>query len=316
LASAGVVHTLRGMKHASACLAVTLFLVPALVAAQRSPSPTRLRVVSGFGVPESARYDADRDLYYISNVTGHPMAEDNDGFISVMNPDGDIVALRFIAGGVGGVTLHAPKGMALVGDTLWVTDITRVRGFHRETGRPVADVDLAPAGASFLNDITVSTDGSMYISDTGFRLDSLRRMRHPGPDRVYRIERPSTVTVAVEGDTLRAPNGVFWDRADDRLLIGAFMGRSVLSWHPQRGLSHVASGPGGYDGIERVPGLGVVLASQDGRAVVLLQGDRLVPIIEGVEDMGDLGVDTRRRRLAIPRLDTNLLEIWQLPPPA
>lgn len=287
---------------------------PTMSTAQVNAAAMRLRVVTGFNVPESARYDAERDVYYVSNVTGHPMIEDNSGYISVMNPDGDIVTPNFIAGGRFGVTLHAPKGLALVGDTLWVTDINRIRGFHRDTGRPLAEIDLVPAGAGFLNDITVAPDGTLYVSDTGFRLDSLRRVRPGAPGRIYMVVRPSAVSVAVAGDTLRAPNGVLWDRADDRLLIGSFMGRSILAWHPERGLNHVASGPGGYDGIERVPGLGVVVTSQDGRAVVLLQGDRTVPLIEGVEDMGDLGVDTRRRRLAIPRLDTNLLEIWQLPP--
>ena len=49
-------------------------------------------------------------------------------------------SLKFIVGGVNGVQLDAPKGMALQGDTLWVADITNVRGFNRKTGVPVASI--------------------------------------------------------------------------------------------------------------------------------------------------------------------------------
>jgi len=30
-------------------------------------------------------------------------------------------------------------------------------------------------------------------------------------------------------------------------------------------------------------------------------------------DTGDLGVDTTRRRIAIPRLEAHVVELWQLP---
>ncbi len=86
--------------------------------------------------------------------------------------DGRMQRLRFIAGGTGGVVLHAPKGMAITGDTLWVTDLDAVRGFHRRTGRGSASIDLQPLGALFLNDITVGPDGALYVTDTGVRFDT------------------------------------------------------------------------------------------------------------------------------------------------
>jgi hypothetical protein len=36
------------------------------------------------------------------------------------------------------VTLHAPRGMSIVGDTLWVADADAVRGFDRRSGAPLA----------------------------------------------------------------------------------------------------------------------------------------------------------------------------------
>ena len=138
--------------------------------------------------------------------------------------------LRFIAGGSGGVTLHAPKGMAIAGDTLWVTDLDAVRAFNRRTGAPVASVDLAPLGALFLNDITVGPDGALYITDTGVRFDSAGTRQHTGPDRVFRIK-GRVPSVALEGDFLDQPNGITYDRKGRRFLLAPIgVGNAVLEW--------------------------------------------------------------------------------------
>ena len=44
-----------------------------------------------------------------------------------------------------------------------------------------------------------------------------------------------------------------------------------------------------------------------------LTASGLTAIVPGVSDVADIGVDGKRRRVAIPRLDPNLVEIWQLP---
>ncbi|MGH7718701.1 MAG: hypothetical protein ACREON_07655, partial [Gemmatimonadaceae bacterium] len=92
---------------------------------------SRVATAEGFSTPESVLYDAEADAYFVSNINGSPGERDNNGFISRVRADGTVDSMRFIAGGRGGVTLNAPKGMALVGDTLWVTDIDAVRAFHR-----------------------------------------------------------------------------------------------------------------------------------------------------------------------------------------
>ena len=72
----------------------------ALSALSAQPAtPTRLAVVEGFAIPESARYDAERDQYFVSNVNAHATASDNNGFISLLGADGTLVERQFIAGG-------------------------------------------------------------------------------------------------------------------------------------------------------------------------------------------------------------------------
>ncbi|HXG82113.1 MAG TPA: hypothetical protein VNJ05_09975, partial [Sphingomicrobium sp.] len=84
---------------------------------------------SGLKEPESAVYDPARDVIYVSNVNGEPAAKDGNGFIAKLSPKGEVVALEWVKG------LDAPKGMALVGDTLYVSDMMANAIWVLEGGR-------------------------------------------------------------------------------------------------------------------------------------------------------------------------------------
>ncbi|MFL5404018.1 MAG: hypothetical protein ACJ8BF_14530, partial [Gemmatimonadales bacterium] len=49
--------------------------------------------------PESARYDRDLDIWFVSNVNGDPLKKDNNGYISRLRPDGTPYQVKFIEGG-------------------------------------------------------------------------------------------------------------------------------------------------------------------------------------------------------------------------
>ena len=163
-----------------AALAVSCGRKPQQAAASAA---TRVLTVEGFKTPESVKYDAELDLYFVTNINGHPSVKDNNGFISRVRPDGSIESLEFVSGGRAGVVLHAPKGTAIVADTLWVVDIDALRGFNKRTAAPVATVDLGRPGAQFPNDVAVGPDGALYVTDTGIRIDSAWTFAHPGPER-------------------------------------------------------------------------------------------------------------------------------------
>src|SRR4029077_12511341 len=132
---------------------------------------TKVTVVEGVLTPESVLHDPVQDIYFVSNINGGPTTKDNNGFISRVRPDGAVENLKFIEGGHGGVTLNAPKGLAIRGDTLWVADIDIVRSFDAKTGAARDSVSLAGLGAVFLNDIAIAQTGALYITDTGIRFD-------------------------------------------------------------------------------------------------------------------------------------------------
>ena len=286
-----------------------------LAATAQADTARRIATVEGLHIPESALHDATQDVIFVSSIVGQGTAKDGNGYISRIRADGTVEARRFIAGGQGGVTLHAPKGMALVGDTLWVADIDALRGFSARTGRPVAAIDFAPQQALFLNDVAAAPDGSLYVSDTGFGPGEGGRLRHVGPDRIFRVAPDRTISVAMEGEALGMPNGLRWDAGSDRLLVGPLRGEApLLAWRAGVDtLESVAEGPGGYDGIEAVGDGTFLVSSLDASSILLLSGGKLEPVIRGLTTPADIGYDARRRRVLVPTLGENRLEIWQLP---
>ena len=257
----------------------------------------------GFIQPEAVRYDPDQDVYFVNSWgNGDPGAKDNNGFISRMTPDGTVEPLRFIAGGTGGATLHAPRGMTIVGDTLWVVDANAVRAFNRRTGAPLATVDFSAFKLGFLNDIAAGPDG-LYITDTG-------------TNRIYRIA-GGRVSLALEDPALGGPNGITWDANNRRFIVVPYGGESAIkAWAAgSKALSEIGrSGGAMFDGVEVLPGDRVLVASQKDSSLHLFTGGTGRPIIRTGGAPADIAVDTKRNRVAVPFVDRNLVEIWQLPP--
>jgi hypothetical protein len=161
-------------------------------------------VVTGFATPESALRDNVADVYLVSNINGSPAAFDNNGFISRVAPNGVILQLAWIRGGVGGVTLNAPKGMAIRDDILYVSDIDTVRAFDRVTGAPLAASAVPNPFAQplFLNDVAVAPNGDVYASDNV-------------NGAIFRIDRDGRVSLFASGPELGFPNGLVADGANN-----------------------------------------------------------------------------------------------------
>ena len=266
------------------------------------PADQRVAAPTGFSGPESVRYDAEQDVYFVGNFNGPANERDNNGFISRMSPEGLVRDMRFIAGGANGVTLHAPRGMFIVGDTLWTADVDAVRGFNRRTGAPVATVDFAGFQVGFLNDIAAGGDGALYVTDTG-------------RNRIYRIV-GRRLEVAVEDSLLNRPNGITWDEANGRFIVVPFGGsHTVYSWRPeQAGLASVGSVTGAQlDGVEVLAGGAILIASQADSALHVLYRGEGRTVVRMPGRPADIGVDIRRNRVAVPFVARNQVEIWQLP---
>lgn len=302
------------MRIRTTPLVLTLSALTAACGGERAPKATASAapdVVEGFNHPESVKYDPELDVWYVSNINGDPMAKDGNGFISRLKSDGTLDSLEFIAGGMNGVTLNGPKGMAIVGDTLWVADIDAVRGFNRRTGAPVATVDLE-GKARFLNDVAAGPD-AIYITDSGFGPDGRGGMGHPGPDQIFRVA-GGTATLALLSSALAAPNGIAWDSAGGRFIVGPFGGTTMQAWHPgESKLTPLGETPGQTDGLEVLGAGRILFTSWADSTLDVLQDGKVTPIGAKLPSPADIGVDTKRGRVAIPQLMLNQVTFRPLP---
>lgn len=282
---------------------------PATTATASADSAIR---IEGFDSPESARYDPDLDVWYVSNVHGSAIAKDGNGYISRLRADGTVDSLKWIEGGRGGVTLNAPKGLALQGDTLWVADLDAVRAFNRRTGAPVATVDLQ-GKAKFLNDVAIGPDG-VYITDTGVEEGRGGGMQHTGPDQVFHIGAGRKASVALQSDSLAGPNGITWDAANKRYVIAPFMGRVMRGWTPgSKTTEALGSTPGQVDGVEVLDGNRLLITSWADSSLDVLQDGKLTRLAGDLPSPADLGVDAKRGVVAIPMLMEDRVEFRRLP---
>lgn len=260
----------------------------------------------GLDTPESALHDLQADVYLVSNIQGLPVAKDGNGYIARLAPDGGMQRY-WIQGGRDGVTLHAPKGMALVGDVLWVADIDTLRRFDRTTGKPLGDVGIP--GATFLNDVSAAPDGTVYCTDSG--LDA--SFGPTGTDAIWKVGKDNQPVAFARGAELGQPNGlvalstgvyyVSWRDGTFCLVDGTGF-RTVLATAPQAqldGLVRLDSTPPSW---LATSWLGSCVYRFD------VQGG-CTPLGIRLEQPADLGYDAKRRRLLVPLFGQNRLELLQ-----
>lgn len=282
---------------------------PEAPATPKDEAPVGVRV-EGFATPESVLHDEAADVYLVSNVNGAPTAKDDNGFISRITPEGKILDRKWIDGALQGVTLHAPKGMAIVADVLYVADIDTVRKFDRRSGAPLGEIAIP--GSTFVNDLSAAPDGDVYVTDSGFKAD----FTGSGTDAIYVIDAADGVRTLIKDAELGNPNGIVAVRA------GSSTQAYVVGWttgelyevdrRGRRTVTHKTP-KAQLDGLVRL-GEGDWIASSWEAAGLYrmgLQGG-VEMHAENLPQPADIGFDRRRGNLLIPLFGDDVVVIRKL----
>lgn len=249
----------------------------------------------GFMTPESVLHDEEGDVYLVSNIAGSPVEEDSNGFISRVAPTGDVIALKWIDGAAEGVTLHAPKGMTIVEDTLYVTDVTTVRLFDRNSGQPLGDIPVI--GSDFLNDLHAGPDGELYVTDSGMTAGE-GGLVPTGNDAIYVI-RDREVEMLASGEELGRPNGMHI--VDGTLWVVAFGAPALYAIGEDGKTTEVTLPAGGLDGLEVANDGQLLISSWEGQAIYRGTPDGgFEVVVPDVESPADIGYDEDRGHLLVP----------------
>jgi sugar lactone lactonase YvrE len=273
------------------------------------PSPVWTLKDVGFETPESVLYDAESDVYLVSNISGAPSAKDKNGFISKVKADGTLETLKWIDGSKKATPLHAPKGMVIVGGVLYVTDIDVVRAYDLKTGK--AKTAIPVKGATFLNDIAAGPSGTLYVTDTGVKIDETG-ITPTGTDAVWKIVKGKASVVA-KGEELGKPNGILVDRvpnedgteADGPVWVVTFGSGQMYRLGDDNKPAGDITPAGQLDGL--VGANGTLWISSWEKSAVLAgnNADGFEVKFADLKAPADLGFDTKRNLVLIPLFTEN-----------
>jgi len=273
--------------------------------AQRSSMPLAWELTDGVKSPESAYFDEASGFLFVSQIgDGGATGKDGDGYLSKLTPDGKVVALKWIIG------LNAPKGIRSHDGRLWISDIDQLVEIDIAEGKILSQTPVPDA--KFLNDVTCTPDGTVYVSDTT-------------GCKIYRLH-DGKVEVFAEGEELEYPNGLLV--LDGKLVIAAWgkpnddfstdiPGRLFTLDLETKEKTLITPEPfGNLDGLEPARGgqffvsdwfAGkVYLVDSNGKSRLLLQ------LPKGAADIGTVPSE---RIVIVPQMMENKISAYRMKPP-
>lgn len=166
-------------------------------ASHASAEPKLLWEVTGLKAPESVVADLTSGVIYVSSIQGDKTAKDGNGFISQVSLDGRMIKADWITG------LDGPKGLALRKGKLYVADIDQLVEIDVKEGKVVKKYPAKDA--KFLNDVEISSDDQVYVSDTA-------------TNTIWRLA-DGKFEPWLQNDALTGPNGLLVQ--GDQLMVAA-----------------------------------------------------------------------------------------------
>jgi sugar lactone lactonase YvrE len=267
----------------------------------------------GLQMPRSVLWDADQDVYFVSNINGDPVGQNKNGFISKIGPDGKVIVLKFVDGSKKGSELNAPKGLAIVGEILYVADINVVRKFDRKSGKAKGVIKIAKS--VFLNDLSASPDGkTLYVSDSAVAIQG-GNFAGTGDDAIYAIDvKKNTAVALIRDPALRSPSGLLAD--DDGVWVVTLGANQLFHVDQQGGTGPATKLPkGGLDGIVKRDDGSFLISSWEASAIYGGKpGGEFQEVISAIPSAADIGLDSKRNTLLVPILQKSAVQLVPLPP--
>ena len=249
-----------------------------------TPMSDNVKVYGSFRFAESCTFDPERNLILAMNAG---VAEVADGYVSLINPDGSVHTSKWIGVTRDGLELDHPLGSAITGGVLYTVDGIMLRSFDLASGEPLKSVEVT--GASFLNGIGVTEDGTAYISNT-----------RP-PERIYKVTADGEVSVFVDGAPLATPNGVAIDN-DGNIVVVNIASNAVQTFNTDGELILTENSvEAGNDGVVIAEdGTKYTSSVRFGSVSRIRPGQPAEVIASGIPSAASMCYDSVQKQLVIP----------------
>jgi hypothetical protein len=238
--------------------------------------------------PESVLFDGTNNVLYVAQINGKSDEKDGKGGIGKIGTDGQIIDLNWNTG------LNAPKGMGMYNGKLYVADLTEVVEIDMSNGKVLRKIPVE--GSEFLNDITISGDGTVYVSDSNTKQITMIK---DGQANKY-FESPTR------------PNGLL-AQSDGLLILDS---GNLYKLDASKNLTKLAEGM--YkttDGIEEVAPGEYVVSCWDGE-IYFVKEDGTVQKMLDTKDQkinsADIGYDAAKKIVYVPTFFKNSVVAYQL----
>ena len=253
----------------------------------RVPMSNNVKVYGSFHFSESCTFDPQRNLILAMNNGERGDGTENDGFVSLINPDGSVHTPKWIGVNRNGLELHHPLGSAIANGVLYTVDVGYLRSFDLETGRPLNSIQVP--GSTVLNGIAVDDEGTAYISNTR------------SPEVIYKVTASGEVSTFASGAPLAAPNGVAMD-IDGNIVVVNINDNAVITYNSAGEVVKTEYAvEGGNDGVVVLPdGTKYVSSVRYGSVSRIRPGEEAEIIASGIPSAASMCYDSVQNQLVIP----------------
>lgn len=268
-----------------------------LAACQSTALNNKPQKITGLKTPESVVQAKDGRIF-ISEIS--EFGKDGDGQISVIGLDGKVSV--FATG------LDDPKGLAIIGENLYVADKTKVLKITPDGQSSVfVAADQFTYAPIFLNDLEADPQGNLYVSDSG------DIMGKGGGGAIYKISPDATVKLLIndkQDARIKAPNGLLADDTGNFLLEVDFATGVLYSLNTQTGqLTDIAEGFGGGDGIvHHSNGTMFVSDWKNGKVFSVNTKGDVTLVKDGYKASADIAMTKDEKYLLVPDMKAGELD--------
>ena len=265
----------------------------------RGPISENVKVFGSFHFAESCTFDPSRSRILVVNSGDRSDGTKNDGYVSLLNPDGSVHTAKWIGASRKGLELYNPLGSAIGRGVLYIADVDHVRTFDLKTGNPLKSIHVP--GATFLNGIAVADDGTVYASNTR------------SPELVYQVNTDGTSSVFAEGGPLTVPNGVAMD-LEGNIVVVNVNSNAVITYDPSGDIVRVEhAAESGNDGIVVLEdGTKYVSSVKFGSVSRIQPGKATEVIATGIPSAASMCYDSVQHQLVIPMNSNNAIGFLKL----